>query len=208
MFIPDSIRARTVLHESRFILLASGLYSMTVVMIREFTNFHFFSTPTAPVTMIGVAVSLYLGFKSNQAYGRWWEARTTWGAIINDSRSWANAVLNLAQSEDGKPIDHQTRRALVLRHLAWLNALAFQLRVPGRIRPESPTRMFDHIAGLKGPMFHRDPECYQRLLNDSEREDLAGKTNHATHIMIQQGAALGELASDKRIDSYRHEPDH
>jgi putative membrane protein len=154
--------------------------------------------------MIGVAVSLYLGFKSNQAYGRWWEARTTWGAIINDSRSWANAVLNLAQSEDGKPIDHQTRRALVLRHLAWLNALAFQLRVPGRIRPESPTRMFDHIAGLKGPMFHRDPECYQRLLNDSEREDLAGKTNHATHIMIQQGAALGELASDKRIDSYRH----
>ena len=154
--------------------------------------------------MIGAAVSLYLGLKSNPAYGLWWEARMIWDAIINDSLPWANGVLNLTQSDDGKPMGHQSMGALVLRHLAWINTLAFQLHVPGRIRPECPKLMFEYLARLKGPMFHRDLEFYQRLLNDTEREDLAGKTNHSTHILLQQGSALGELASDKRIDSCRH----
>ncbi|MBT5432924.1 MAG: bestrophin family ion channel [Alphaproteobacteria bacterium] len=162
------------------------------------------STPIVPATMTGVAVSLYLGFKSNQAYGRWWEARTIWGAIINDSRSWANAVLNLAQSDDGTALDHETRRALVMRHLAWLNALAFQLRVASRKRRVSANRMFHHFAGLEGPSFHRDPVSYERLLSNRDREELEGKTNHAAHIMIQQGNALSGLARDERIDNFRH----
>jgi putative membrane protein len=27
------------------------------------------------------------GFKSNQAYDRWWEARIVWGSIVNESRT-------------------------------------------------------------------------------------------------------------------------
>tara|TARA_B100000686_G_C16197520_1_gene668943 strand:+ start:67 stop:285 length:219 start_codon:yes stop_codon:yes gene_type:complete len=71
MFIPESITARSALRESRGILAVSRLYALTIVLLREFTNFHFLSIPTAPVTVTvtSVAVSLYLGFKSNQAYG-------------------------------------------------------------------------------------------------------------------------------------------
>ena len=71
MFIPESITARSALRESRGILAVSRLYALTIVLLREFTNFHFLSIPTAPVTVTSVAVSLYLGFKSNQAYGSW-----------------------------------------------------------------------------------------------------------------------------------------
>jgi len=95
------------------------------------------------------------------------------GTIINDCRSWANAVLALAQSGDGTPLDRDTQRQLVLRQLAWLNALAFQLRSSARNRPVDASRMFDHSAGLEGSSFHRDPECYRRFLSSTEREDLA-----------------------------------
>jgi putative membrane protein len=36
---------------------------------------------------LGIAISILLSYKINQSYNRWWEARTIWGAIVNDSRS-------------------------------------------------------------------------------------------------------------------------
>lgn len=36
--------------------------------------------------IFGVALSLFLGFRNNAAYDRWWEARKLWGAIIADIR--------------------------------------------------------------------------------------------------------------------------
>ena len=43
--------------------------------------------PWAPVAVLGTAVAFVTGFKSNAAYGRLWEARKIWGAILNASRS-------------------------------------------------------------------------------------------------------------------------
>ena len=46
-------------------------------------------------TLVGVAVSFYLGFKNNSANDRTWEARKVWGAIVNSSRSWGILVRDL-----------------------------------------------------------------------------------------------------------------
>lgn len=37
--------------------------------------------------VFGVALSLFLGFRNNAAYDRWWEARKQWGKIVADVRS-------------------------------------------------------------------------------------------------------------------------
>ena len=50
--------------------------------------------PFAPISTIGIAVAFYLGFKNNQSYDRFWEARKIWGGIINYSRTWGNQVLS------------------------------------------------------------------------------------------------------------------
>ena len=47
--------------------------------------------PPMLVTLLGTALAFFVGFNNNQAYGRWWEARMIWGALVNDSRSWARA---------------------------------------------------------------------------------------------------------------------
>lgn len=41
----------------------------------------------AAMGIFGVALSLFLGFRNNAAYDRWWEARTLWGAMIADLRT-------------------------------------------------------------------------------------------------------------------------
>ena len=38
------------------------------------------------VTVFGLALSLFLGFRNNAAYERWWEARRLWGGLLADLR--------------------------------------------------------------------------------------------------------------------------
>lgn len=41
----------------------------------------------AAMGIFGVALSLFLGFRNNAAYDRWWEARVLWGSMIADVRN-------------------------------------------------------------------------------------------------------------------------
>ena len=42
----------------------------------------------APVVPLpGIVVSIFIGFRNSNAYARWWEARTLWGAVIGNGRS-------------------------------------------------------------------------------------------------------------------------
>ena len=48
--------------------------------------------PLSIPALLGTAVSLLLAFRTAQSYERWWEARTVWGAIVNDSRSFMRLI--------------------------------------------------------------------------------------------------------------------
>jgi putative membrane protein len=83
-----------------------------------------FKAPSLPLTLFGSALALFLGFRGNSAYERWWEARTLWGAMINASRSIARAARNFLPD----PQAHDMKRTIVLRQIAYVNALRCQLR--------------------------------------------------------------------------------
>ncbi len=44
---------------------------------------------TAPFAVFGIALSLFLGFRNNAAYERWWEGRKLWGQLVADMRALA-----------------------------------------------------------------------------------------------------------------------
>lgn len=72
-------------------------------------------TPISIAAMLGTALSILLGFRTASSYERWWEARKIWGAIVNDSRTFARQVLTLVFREDGERSPGPTivsRRAL------------------------------------------------------------------------------------------------
>ncbi|PZO78669.1 MAG: hypothetical protein DI629_11570 [Mesorhizobium amorphae] len=53
----------------------------------------------APFALVGVALSIYLGFRNSAAYDRWWEARKLWGQLVFDTRNLARAVSGLVADE-------------------------------------------------------------------------------------------------------------
>lgn len=83
-----------------------------------------FKAPSLPLALFGSALALFLGFRDNSAYERWWEGRILWGAIINASRSLARAARNFLPD----PEAHDLKRTIVLRQIAYVNALRCQLR--------------------------------------------------------------------------------
>jgi putative membrane protein len=82
-----------------------------------------FKAPSLPLTLFGSALALFLGFRSNSAYQRWWEARGLWGLMINASRNLARQARNYLP-EDAVDL----KRSIVLRQIAYVNALRCQLR--------------------------------------------------------------------------------
>ena len=58
--------------------------------------FHWKVTLTAaPFSLMGVALAIFLGFRINASYDRYWEARKQWGAVLVECRNLTRQVLTL-----------------------------------------------------------------------------------------------------------------
>lgn len=82
-----------------------------------------YSLRMVPFTLIGTALSIFLGFRNNACYDRYWEARKAWGSLVNNSRSLAREV-SLFLAPQAGPL----RRELVRRQIAFTYALKMHLR--------------------------------------------------------------------------------
>lgn len=103
------------------------LYALLMCLITYFFDISL-AIPWSPISIMGIAVAFYLGFKNNSSYDRTWEARKIWGSIVNNSRTFGAAVMSFVQGDDKIEVS----RELVYRHIAWLTALRHQLR---KIKP-------------------------------------------------------------------------
>ena len=74
-----------------------------------------------PFSLIGLSLAIFLSFRNSTAYARYWEARTLWGAVLNDARDLTRQSLTLTT-------DPQLARPLVMTLCAFAHALKHQLR--------------------------------------------------------------------------------
>jgi len=65
--------------------------------------------PALPFTISSAFLSLLLVFRTNSAYGRWWEARCIWGAIINTCRDIVRQALIRFDPKDAELKKEVTR---------------------------------------------------------------------------------------------------
>ncbi|TWI91260.1 bestrophin family protein [Chitinophaga japonensis] len=135
------------------------------------------SIPVSISTVLGTAIAFFIGFNNNQAYGRWWEARKIWGALVNDSRSWARALLNYCSADPNGEAIHIARR-MIYRHLAFLYALKAALR--------------------KAP-----DEYYTGYLADREIALVKAHSNIPNAILDQQAEDIQWLSREGVIDGFR-----
>ena len=58
----------------------------------------------SPFSLMGVAFAIFLGFRINASYDRYWEARKQWGSVLVESRNLARQALTLiAPGRDVRP---------------------------------------------------------------------------------------------------------
>jgi ion channel-forming bestrophin family protein len=102
------------------LLLLSGL----VVFFRgQFFEYKVSLNP-APFTLIGIALAIFLGFRNNASYDRFWEGRKLWGALLIDARSLARQAITMS----GLPADSERVNYFIRLLIAFTYALKHQLR--------------------------------------------------------------------------------
>ena len=86
-----------------------------------------------PIGVFGSALAIFVAFRNNSAYGRWWEAAQLWSKILASSRVLARLVITFADSHSHQDnYDAQRSKAfkhqLVYQVIAWAHALRIHLR--------------------------------------------------------------------------------
>jgi len=107
-------------------------FDLAVVVAYLFLGWKWIAQPEIPISIFGGVIGVLAGFRNSSAYARWWEARTIWGAIVNNSRSFAREVLSMIVAPElGEETENEIcemKRTLVLLQIAYVHALRNQLR--------------------------------------------------------------------------------
>ena len=216
MYINKNFSFKGVMQFSGGHLIWLTLWAVVVTVVFEFTDLHWFSIPWIPLSVIGVAVAFYIGFKNNQAYDRLWEARKIWGAIVNSSRAWGSAVKGFVSNQfasEAASSDqlYKWHKRLIYRHVAWLYALRSQLLIPTSWEHIQQGVLVARVARRRMKSFgvglvddHNTEDMLQEFLPPEEYERIINYKNTATQIIDQQAQDLKDLRSKDLIDDFRH----
>jgi len=142
-----------------------------------------FHAPSLPLTLFGSALALFLGFRVNSAYERWWESRGLWGLMINASRNLARMGCNYLPDREARDL----QRTVALRQIAYVNALRCQLR---RQDPAPTVLQFLSPAEANEALSRRNPA---NGLLDGTGERFADACRRGWIDTIQQATVEGVL---------------
>ncbi|QNF35765.1 hypothetical protein HUW51_07575 [Adhaeribacter swui] len=79
------------------------LFSVLVVYFRGKLLDYDFSFNPVPLTFIGIALAIFLGFRNNASYERFWEARKLWGSLLNTTRSLTRQAITMSGLSANSP---------------------------------------------------------------------------------------------------------
>lgn len=134
---------------------------------------------TIPFTLIGLPVAIFLGFRNNSAYDRFWEGRKLWGELVLRSRNLARQCLGLIEGEgEARASDGlgDVRVRMILRAIAFVHTLRDQLREQA---------LDPRVAGM---------------LRAQEFAQAQHAANRPDYLMQRMGQDLRQCLAEKRID--------
>lgn len=161
------------------VLLVNTAVAILVTVVHGIL-FDFKITLTAiPLTLIGLPLAIFLGFRNNAAYDRYWEGRKLWGQLLADTQNFTRQCQNLIQQP--KPFSASlgltdVRVRMIYRAIAYAHALRHRLR---------DTREVGELNGL---------------LREDEWRQMGQTMNSPNFLKLQMGVDLGQCVKEGRID--------
>ncbi|WP_143959698.1 bestrophin family protein [Litoribacter populi] len=196
MIVSRNIRPAQILHYTWKQLLYYTTLSTTIVILHDVYEVVFFNIPSYTIAALGTALAIFLGFKNDHAYDRWWEARKIWGLMVNYSRAWARQVITMIIPKNDADYAEIAafHQKLVYRHLAFVNALRVFLRVRHAYNEPKQRELFE------------DENTYldtKPFLDPAEYEEFIKKDNPPNFLLQRQGEDLKWAFQKGWISDYR-----
>lgn len=134
------------------ILMMAIITTGLTYLVVDYWHLDFHGT-TAVHSILGIVLGLFLVFRTNSAYDRWWEGRKAWGDLVNNSRNLAMKLNSIL------PDDHPDR-------------IFFAETIPGfaavlrdYLRDQSPDQtILDLEIKYKLPVFTHKPNGIATIL--------------------------------------------
>ena len=108
------------------ILLSVGIASLLTIEQWQTGSVTFHIT-LVPFSLIGVALGIFLGFRTNASYDRFWEGRRLWGRLVNVTRTFSRQLELFTRTAD-RDAAAAFRKRTVLGAIAYTHALRGLLR--------------------------------------------------------------------------------
>ena len=156
-------------------LAVSTLLAVIVTWTDGQFGHHKLHFTTTPFTLMALPLAIFLGFRNNAAYDRYWEGRKQWGELILRSRSLARQCLSLVAP--GHPAADDPHLRIIRRAIAYAHALRHRLR--------GDTGGSADVAPWIAP---------------AEWERVRTQSNVPYALMLEMGADLGECLRTGRLD--------
>lgn len=157
-------------------LLVYGVLSTAVTAIDRALDVKWFEVGTLPLGVLGGAIGIFVSFRTNSCYDRWWEGRRLWGQLVNTSRHLATQVMHYAGEAPGA-----VEEGIVRRQIAYVHVLRCVLR-------------------------GQDPwtdAAVMRFLDEPTRTRLSRESNANHALLDDQTAAIVGLAREGKLDGFR-----
>jgi ion channel-forming bestrophin family protein len=195
MVIRNDIPLKWLLFYNWKSLVTLTLISVLAVLIKKFPHITL-DIPISITAMLSGALSIYLGFRSNNAYDRWWEARQIWGAMINYSRAWGRQVETFLYASNGSSDEEliKIKKELVYRHIAFVHALRVFLRGSQSFAHEQTKEIFTT---------RNDIEEIKPFVSAEEFELIKSTKNPPNVLLHIQGQRLAEASKMGLLSDYR-----
>lgn len=184
-------------------ILATTAVAGAVTYAHEAYGWFTTNLTVTPFTLIGLALSIFLGFRNNTSYDRFWEGRKLWGGVVNTSRNLTRQLL-VHVGPDGLSESYRTtahpdgadseavafHRRTVRRVIAYVHALRHHLRGQERLAELEPFLATPELEALKAEK-NRPVAILQRLSADVRAAYERGWI-HAQHVPMID-ASIGQL---------------
>ena len=164
-------------------LLFTTLLAVAVTFTGGTLGGHKLTLSAIPFTLMGLPLAIFLGFRNNAAYDRYWEGRKQWGDLIARSRNLARQCLGLIDvqapftaADNAADNESDVRARMLRRAAAFAHALRHHLRKSDAQQDVAPW-----LAPGEWARVRELPNLPQALL-------------------LQMGADLAQCLRERRID--------
>jgi len=141
------------------------------------------------LSLLGIALSIFLGFRNNACYDRWWEGRKDWGQLVHLARGFARQTLVL---ESAGEAGIEARNNLLRLTIAFTQALVCLLR-PG----SDEGKVFRLLTASEAEFYHaarNKPDLILRLMSaDLARLKASGVISDIQYQMLD--ITIGQMGA-------------